>query len=542
MLVVVESLALAAPSAAQAVRERVSVNDVSVWLTGTDHAGRPIGDLRASELTLLVDGAPFPIDSLSAPLPSASTVGSAVSGTPPEPLTARQVPHGAASDAVYIGIFIDENDTVAFDRRDVVDELLRFVNSPRESPARFMLARFDGVNTQVLCPWTDERTAMARALSTLRKHPHLQLFTTESGRGGTSSVWLRIYRARFRKALLEMLAGFPEMGADRQLLLGTGGLALLGPLDVAEKLYGQQLQDSRADAPGSPHAASKMRQSRTEQSPAAQQSEGFQLWSRAVGSDTDALTTDDVLAKALERRIRLIPIAMEALDRGVNPGVDSKDPHRPSAGDGNLSSRMGSAQILTEVADRTGGTPILVPRNAAALLAEVEGRPAYALSFRDPSSGDHAYHSIEIKCQRPGVRLSYRRGYRFATDDEQDLDRAVSGLLHAENNDPPFPLLIQLSPVQGRTGQTITRVTIRFTPPRESIPSAEREITVLGMGEDPKGNRTQPIRWTGVARRSSTDPYAYEATFDLGIAGTYRWSLSVRDLSLGLTAFVLARV
>jgi hypothetical protein len=68
------------------------------------------------------------------------------------------------------------------------------------------------------------------------------------------------------------------------------------------------------------------------------------------------------------------------------------------------------------------------------------------------------------------------------------------------------------------------------------------EIMVVGVGEDTKGNRTEPIRWKGIARRPVVDPSAYEATFDLGTAGSYRWSLSVRDLSLGVTAFVLGSV
>jgi hypothetical protein len=462
---------------------------------------------------------------------------------PQKPVDAELLRQGPASDAIYVGILIDENDTVVFDRRDVVDELIRFLNGPRDAAARFMVARFDGVNTQVICPWTLDRSKVVNALSILRKRPKIQLFGSETGRGGQSPLWLRIYRARFRKALLEMLAGFPEIAADRQLLLGTGGLALLGPLDVAEKLYGTEIRASRAGAPVGPHASSnERRQAGTEQVGEEQQYDSFQLWSRAVSSDSDALSVDDVLSKAIERGVRLIPIAMEAIDRGVNPGADIKNPQRSIAGDGNISSRIGVAQVLTAVAERSGGSPVLVPRNAAALLTEIQRRPAYTLSFRDPSSGDHAYHSIQIKCRRQGISLSYRRGYRFATDDERDLDRAVSGLVHVENDDRPFPLQVELSLVQGSSGRTITRVTIRFTPPRESVPSAEREIMVLGMGEDTKGNRTEPIRWKGLARRSAIDRSAYEASFDLGTASAYRWSLSVRDLSLGVTAFVLAGI
>jgi hypothetical protein len=45
----------------------------------------------------------------------------------------------------------------------------------------------------------------------------------------------------------------------------------------------------------------------------------------------------DVVAKAAERQVVLIPIAAEAFGRGINPGVDRKNPPPPKPLEGFLS-------------------------------------------------------------------------------------------------------------------------------------------------------------------------------------------------------------
>ena len=151
------------------------------------------------------------------------------------------------------------------------------------------------------------------------------------------------------------------------------------------------------------------------------------LWSRAVNPAGQALTMSDIVAKAIERDVDLIPIAAEGMARGADLGMEHKGVSLVAAGDARMSPRLSAGQTMTEIAAGTGSQPILVPGKAAARFAELEALPAYTITFRDPA-GDHRYHRIELACRRKGVTLRYRGGYRIPSDDERALEMVVAGL------------------------------------------------------------------------------------------------------------------
>jgi hypothetical protein len=72
---------------AQTMRERVSVGAVTVTLTARDGSGRPVRDLRASDLAVFVDGKPVAVDTfvLEPRAATASASGAAVPPAPPPP-------------------------------------------------------------------------------------------------------------------------------------------------------------------------------------------------------------------------------------------------------------------------------------------------------------------------------------------------------------------------------------------------------------------------------------------------------------------------
>jgi VWFA-related protein len=235
--------ALLAPpgAAAQIVRERVSVDVVTVTLTARDGTGRPIRDLRASDLTLLVDGKPVAVDTLALEtgLPAVPESGARV---PPLTAAAGEVPSPVPAPSslpprpLEVAIIADESDTKSFDRRDVYDELLRYLESPAREDRRFFVGRFSSGHLRTECPWTSDAGAARAATERLRDHPNIERIPTISELAEsppTSLVEFEMHRVRLLTALLEALAAFSDSSARRELILVSGGTLLARPADVA---------------------------------------------------------------------------------------------------------------------------------------------------------------------------------------------------------------------------------------------------------------------------------------------------------------------
>ena len=517
----------ASAGTAQTVRERISVDVVTVWAAARDASGRPVRDLAAADLSLFVDGKPVAIDTLAnsperaAP---ASRPGASVSDASRVDLAPAPSPRPRPLAMVIVA---DESQTKSFDRRDVYDEVSRFLRAQHPGEGRFLVTRFNGNRLRIECPWTSDTAAALAAISRLRDHPGIE-------RSPSELIELQMMRKRLHAALLEALALFPDTPDRREVLFISGGTTLEHPADIGATLQENSVFErvavSRLETDERRRVAEMDRDRDT-----------FQLWSRAVTSGGPGLTMGDVVAKALERDVALIPVGAEAFDRGTNPGVDSRNPSRPIAGDRRLSAHMGVGQAMTAIAEDTGTEPILVPRRTAARLAEIQERASLAITFRDPAADDHRYHRIELACRRPGVHLDYKRGYRISTEEERALDGVFASFLQPDPKTDPLGVTAFLSGASAEDGRAISRLGVRYAPPVERVMGQEREIQILAVGEDGKGNRTEPIRWSGTARRVE-GAGTFEAELSLGVPpGSFAWSIAVRDQPTGLTAFVLVR-
>jgi VWFA-related protein len=520
-------VALLAPlvTLGQVVRERVSVEAVTVTVTARDGAGRPVRDLRAADLSLSVDGKPVAIDTFLAE-PRAAAHEAVVPPAPPGAVeSATQAPVPQPPRPIEIAIVVDEGSAYPFDRRDVYDELSKFLSVPFRGDRLFLVARYTLGGLVLECPWTADAQAARAAVSRLRAHPSLVTHPA------ANPLEIEMSRSRFLAAILEMFAAFSDTSTRREFLLVSDGLLLARPEDLNGSLSNSQRSSRdfsrQAREPSGGLAAGQERQA-------------FELWSRAVSSrPSDSLTATDVIAKAVERDIVFIPIAAVAIDRGVNPGADTKSLVHSNPTDGILSAQIGPAQGMMRVAEDTGGEPVLLPKKTAARLAEIEDRESYALTFLNPAAGDHNSHRIAIACRRPGVRLEYRRGYRIATEEDRTLDRVVAAFRQPAREENPLGVTAFLSPALSKSGRNVTRVSLRYSPPRESAPAVDRNVELLAVGEDAQGNRTEPIRWSGTASRLDAAG-TFEAALDLGVpAGSFTWSLGVRDQPTGLVSYLL---
>jgi VWFA-related protein len=529
---------LAAPSIlAQAVREKVSVEVLTLKVAARDRSGRSVDDLTPADLTLTVDGKPVAIDTLSQ---------AAAVAPRDEPADSETRPPSSASVAsvserrLRTLILFDEAGTNGYDKRVVYDELQRLLGGDGGGRRDVMVGRFTGSRLEVTCPWTAESDRAVAALRAMRESPVSNTMPSASDLAASRPpvTWIQVYREHFHQTLLEALAAFPDEPADRQLLIVSGGTSILRPFDLGAVLSCQVTPGERArlrlidSDVGRAHAREIERAT-------------FALWSRAVNPSGDALTMTDVVAKAIERDVAIIPVAAEAIDRGLDLGLDQRMDMRhlevvpvASAGDGRMTARTSAAQSMTEIAESTGSEPILVPGKTAARLSEIGSRPAYVLTFRD-RAGDHRYHRIELACRRKGVSLDYRRGYRISTEDERMLDNVVARLAGPAARADGNPLGAQVTASAG-SEEHMTLLAISIAPPRDSAPAAERIVELVGVGEDSAGQRTEPVSWSGTARAVEDAPGVYAARTKLGVhPGDFRWSLAVRDAETGLTSYVL---
>jgi hypothetical protein len=527
---------------AQTVREKVEVQVVTLRVSARTHSGKPLEDLKIEDFTLSVDGRRVPIETLLLlkPSPPAGQSGAA----PKLPAAASDTP--ASFDRV-IAIVIDEGGTKSFDRRDVYDQLTKFLTDNSTS-LRTLIARFDGSSLQIESPWTANPQRAIDAIARMRAHPTAERIPTVSELKGsnTSLEEVSANRRRLCRALLEALSLFPQERTTRQLIFASGGTVFAHAADISDYL-GQRENANPASLPWGPKREEYFEKGQPERDNSA-----FALWSRTLNPGYTGLSMADVESKAVELDIALIPIAAEPIDRdrtnmpggfaentvvdlgagGVLPGSTS-----PPTGGLKPSYRLGVAQALSSVAANTGGEAVLAPSSAAERLAEINSRAEYELTFRDPSKGDLRLHQMTLSTPRSGVTLEYRRGYRIPDAEDRLLDGVVARLVDRERPaDASFSASLAGATLDGKN---VTRLSVRFTPPREANPVEDRELAFVAVGETKDGKRTAPVRWTMRARRDPAG--SYEATEDLGVPyGSLVWSLAVTDSSTGLVAFAFA--
>ncbi|HTR04534.1 MAG TPA: VWA domain-containing protein [Thermoanaerobaculia bacterium] len=547
---------------AQTVREQVEVHVVTVRVTARDRSGKPVEDLKAEELALTVDGTAAALDTWTlqglrpaVTLPSNPPVGGTAAAAPVSTATATAAAP-TTGHVHQLAIVIDESESKSFDRRDVEDQLTRFLEQPDAARRRILLARFDGSRLTVESPWSDSAAGAIEGIARIRAHPSAERLSGASDLVGsrTSREEFDANRARLCRALLEALALFPPEAGDRQLVFASGGTSLMHPLDVSDYIGQEQRLLEQETLPLNEQLGQKDKRSFANYDAARQaerDSSAFQLWSRTVNPGHHVLTMSDVIAKAVEIDVALVPVVVESLDRDRRnvPGAFADSRTRDSGASGlptgatpsgtlSPSYRLGVAQVLTSVAADTGGEAILLPGKTAARLTELDGRAVYELTFRDPAGADRRLHRFELVCRRAGVTLEYRRGYRIASEEDRALDAVIARLV--DRGAAPDPLLSASLAESKVDGRSRTRVILRLTPPRESEAPDERDLAVVAVGEDSSGTRTEPVRWTATGHRvEGTD--GYSAVTDLGVPyGSFTWSLAVTDLSTGLTTFALA--
>lgn len=577
-LFVALALGIATLAGGQAFRENVRVGLLSVRLEVRGSDGRPVRDLKASEVKLRVDGKEVSVEGVDptggptpergSPSPDAAPVQTAA-GTSAAPVAAgaaAAVSSAARSD-LYLAILVDETSSNSFDRRDVYRQIQGFLRDKAAAGVHMMLERFDG-RLWTECAWTTDMVRVLEAAKKMSKRafdsrmpsPASLADETRNGRQARDvQQQVDLAARRSFDGILLALIQFPtDVPGKKGLVFITDGTPLMSPFDLALTLaHNASSRDSSSQRGQGIQQADA--EDRARQIGAVLEEEAlstYAVFGAGAGADaTWARRMAVITNKALELDIAFYPVDSEAIDRGTNPGVSSKWPGRSMPGvqggsslpdAGSMSARVAVAQSMETLASTSGGQTILVSNQLSDKLAGVATArdEGYLVTFRDPFAADHRFHRIEITVERPGVKITHRRGYRVLTDEERTLDAIVANLGVTETENPLHAKVsMEISSKDG--GRDIVTMRLEYLQPPEAPghEAGEREVRIWAVCSDDDGNRARPISRQARARRvPDQKPAAYADTFQLGLPpGPYIWSIALQDVPTGMISYLVAR-
>lgn len=569
------TLAIAALASAQAFRESVQVGLVTVRVEVRGSDGRPLQDVKASEIKLRVDGKEVPIEGLdrvgTAAAPAGPKPAETAAAPAPAPASSETAvtpaPAAPPSPDLYLAILLDETSTNSFDRRDVNRQLESFLTSKMGPGVHVMLERFDG-RLRTECPWTTDASQLLAAAKKMSKRTFDSRMPSPSGledeiRKGRKpkDVELEVELAvrRTFDGILQALLEFPTEAPGRKgLVFVSDGTPLMAPFDLSLML-------AHANASSRDSLSMRSEYQKNYGDPEIGKQLDQQLQDEALttlsvfGAASDATWTRRmglITKKALELDIAFYLVDSEAVDRGTNPGVSSKWPGRampgveggsalPVSGSG-MTARVAVTQSMNTLAETSGGQAILVSNQFSDRMGRVVADRAsgYALTFRDPTPGDFRFHKIEITTERPGAKVTYRHGYRIRTEEERTLDAVVANL-SLPGGENPLHAKVSFESVRKESGRNIVAMRLEYPRPPEApgAGAGERDIQIWAICSDDEGNRAKPlIRKSKAQSLSGQTAGPFADAIQLGLPpGPYIWSIALKDVPSGLTSYLVVK-
>ncbi len=214
----------------------------------------------------------------------------------------------------------------------------------------------------------------------------------------------------------------------------------------------------------------------------------------------------------------------------------------------NLDSNFNSQEVLATLSSDTGGKAFFDNNDFAPAFQQVQNDTAsyYVLGFHSTNPArDGSYRKLEIRVNRPDVKLSYRPGYYAPADfrhsngeqRERDLEAALNSDL------PASDMPVYLEPFFFRDATGRYNMPVSLLVPGSQIPftkGGDRDkatLDVIGNIKDPKGRVLQQVRDTvklavDQSQQVTRKNIQYSAGFTLP-AGTYHLKFVVRENETG---------
>jgi VWFA-related protein len=434
--------------------DTLDVNVVNVEVFVTDRDGNRVAGLSVDDFELYEDGEPVEITNFYTV--EGGEVGPAgggggepgSAGPPAEPITGEPPVARPAEQQLHLAVYIDNSRLHPGPRRKILEELEGFLEIRLREGDLVMVAESDR-SLEIVEPFTRDHSRIVQALSRIsrasasgplaeaeyrrimRLIPGLLSAPDRTGgiggEGGTSPginsagadhayEMVKNYaqqqaaevqrQAKMLRSMVQALAGLPGRKA---LLVVSGGM---------EQRPGEALYHYIEDASGRPVLLEAMRED---------QRRTFNAITREANAHQVTLYTLDGNGAAGLRSISAEHSAEAAGAHSLSGGA-SLDAIRTQ----NLQ------EPLIHLADATGGQSILNTSNYDGALsrAAVDFDAYYSLGYRSPGSGDGKLHRIEVRVQRPGVKVRHRAGYVDKPQSERVADRTLSSLLLAVESNP----------------------------------------------------------------------------------------------------------
>ncbi len=214
----------------------------------------------------------------------------------------------------------------------------------------------------------------------------------------------------------------------------------------------------------------------------------------------------------------------------------------------NLDSNFNSQEVLATLSSDTGGKAFFDNNDFAPAFQQVQNDTAnyYVLGFRSADiARDGRYRKLEIRVNRPDMKLSYRPGYYAPADfkhsngeqRERDLEAALNTDL------PASDMSVYLQPFFFRDTTGRYNMPVALLVPGSQIPFArggdrdKATLDVIGNIKDSKGHVLQEVRDTvklalDQSQQVTRKNIQYSTGFTLP-AGTYHLKFVVRENETG---------
>lgn len=212
--------------------------------------------------------------------------------------------------------------------------------------------------------------------------------------------------------------------------------------------------------------------------------------------DTSAAVRE-LIADANSNRVAFYPIGVGA-DAG--PSLVGAESRGVSVGGAGFAQFKEQDSGLLWLAERTGGRAAIGRGDVDGFFAGLQSdlTDYYSLAYASPHRGDGKTHKIEVRIQRPGVKIRYLEEYRDKSGDQQMADRTLSSVLLGTKANP-LDARVELGKAK-RQKDGFYRLPIEVQVPMANLVLLPGEIshsgklTLVLVVSDDTGGLSDPVR------------------------------------------------
>lgn len=462
--------------------EQVDVNVVNVEVFVTDKSGARVAGLTADDFEIYEDGEPvevsnfYTIEWQDTLLPGNRT---AVEDPAELPRPRKELP---PDQRLSLVVYVDHATLEPAARRQILEVLEGFLEDRLIEGDAVMLVGYHRT-LEIVEPFTRDHHRIVEALRQMSKDAaygpmsrlqrrqvmrSMELLVAQEGgfdqahqlvRSHVQSVRSEVRReVKAMEKVVRAMAGLPGRKA---MLLVSGGL----PQRPGEDLY-QYLQDLSGVV--NLTGVGDLSVDLTMETLAEDQSAVFQRIARQANAHQVTLYALDANGAQGSPSLSA-EMGMEDVGIGLTGGT-TMDALRA----------QNVQEPLIYLAQATGGASILGTNNFDDALTRMatDFDTYYSLGYNSPGAGDGEFHRIEVKVDRPGLRVRHRSGYTDKPRQERVADRTLSSLLlDLESN--PLNVEVEFGEPEERDRKTF------YLPVLVRIPF--EEVTLIPNGDRQEG-------------------------------------------------------